>query len=104
MHDGGGIKDLAATRHGEAEHVDRRRSARVLGEPLELLTLSDQEPRPLHQVLGRVAADRLFGKRADGDVRGGHLLRDGDEPRHVRPDRANRGTHACYSQFGQAHI
>ena len=48
-------------------------------EALELRALADQEARPLHQILGRVAADRLFGKRADRDVRVGHLLRDRDQ-------------------------
>jgi hypothetical protein len=49
MHDGSGIEDLAAARDGEAEHVDRRRSARFLCEPLELAL---SESRATDQIRG----------------------------------------------------
>ena len=68
------------------------------------LALADQEAGPLHEIFGRVAADRLFGKRADGDVGVGHLLRDRDQPRDVGANGANRGTDAGHRQFGQPHI
>jgi hypothetical protein len=79
MHDRGGVEDLAAGRHGEADDVDRRRAARFFREALELLALPDQKARPLHEIFRRVAADGLFGKRADRDVRVGHFPGDRDQ-------------------------
>ena len=61
----------------------------LVGEALELAALAVEKAAPLDEILGRVAADDLLGKRGERDVGGRHLAREGDQPRDVgsRPRR-----------------
>ena len=65
MHDRRGVEDLAAGRHRQADHEHRRRVRGFLREALELWRWPIEKAWPLHEIFGRVAADGLFGKRAD---------------------------------------
>ncbi len=79
MDDGGGVEEQRPDRHGQPEHVDGGQVGRVGGERLEGPPLRVEERPPLHEVLGRVAAEHLLGKGAERDLVGGHLAGGADD-------------------------
>ena len=75
MDDRGAVEQLAADRHGKAEHEDGGEVGGFAREAIELAPLAVEEAAPLDEVLGRIAADDLLRKAGNGDVGVPHLTR-----------------------------
>ena len=91
VHERRAVVDVGVDAHRHADADGDGQVARLVREPQELDPLRVDELAPLHQVLGRVAADDLLGERDEGRVIGGGLARPGDDAVDVGVERADRG-------------
>ena len=103
MHHRRGVEELRLHRHGQAEDEHRAGVGGVAGERLETAPLRVEERPPLHQVLGRVAADDLLGKGAERHVVVGHPPGRRHQGGGVADDGADGGAEAGHRQLHETH-
>ncbi len=101
MDDGRGVEQLTAHGDREAEDEDGGRIGGLAGESLQLPPLAVEEAAPLHEILGRIAADHLLGEGADRHVGVGHFPCDGREARDIGPHGATVGFRLATATFAR---
>ena len=103
MHDGRAVEQLPADGRGHAENEDGGGLGGLAGESLDLAALAVEKSAPLDEILGRVAADDLFGEGRERDVGLGHLARNRNEPGHIARHCPDGGADTRNRDFRQAH-
>jgi hypothetical protein len=100
--DGGALKRSPPTPDGDAEREDGGRSG-SRREALELPRCFVDEGVPLHEILGRVAADHLLGEDGETDALVGRPARERDAAIDVGADRADGGVDVDDAELDEPH-
>jgi hypothetical protein len=103
MHDRRGVEELRLYRHGQTEHEHRAGVGGLAGEGFEAAPLCVEEGAPLHQILGRVAANDLLWEGAQRHIVVGHLPGRRHQGGGIADDGADGGAEAGHGQLHETH-